>query len=599
MGLSLRPLEPGILPGGIFRIPEGVRSITVGRARANELRVQHASVSSFHATIDVHDDASVEVIDHESSNGTFVNGIRVGRHRLVEGDLLRFATAEFRIQSGSADAVAVENSAKEPGGEEPRSEGASGGDDRDSRADSVALLPGAGLETVTEPETKTQREPDTERPLPLSEVETAEARAEGAFAAERGILMREIDQLREGRDEASRSVASLQALLDRRETDVRERDEFLRNREDEIRRLRRDLDEAVQREQRLLAGQSEARREVIEREGVIAGLNYELQTRDGQLRQSDEQRARLQQTCDDHAAALAELEATHARTTAALVASESGRAAAQAYADHLLERLDGLAGRLLGDWRDWITGDLFAAIGDGADEGAVFARVAAVADAIRGELDRIEPIWHRYGEGVQDELMSRCNLLRADLGGLGIEIARGREELSSLDADLARLREIMDLEVRRAQGLSRKSIEIEIPERFEAMTIARDREQELLRALVERIEVLDQLLEGYRGSRKMRGVHHELADFRRSLSEILDAGGVRAFEIAVGTSLTLRHRREVQILGRKGWGTRQYAEIPFQPGEVVKVIRPGYRVSEGDGAVILRKVEVLIQGVEE
>ncbi len=33
--------------------------------------------------------------------------------------------------------------------------------------------------------------------------------------------------------------------------------------------------------------------------------------------------------------------------------------------------------------------------------------------------------------------------------------------------------------------------------------------------------------------------------------------------------------------------------------EVVKVIRPGYRVGDGDGAVILRKVEVLIRGVEE
>ncbi len=197
-----------------------------------------------------------------------------------------------------------------------------------------------------------------------------------------------------------------------------------------IRRLRRDLDDAGQREQRLSAGQSEARREVIEREGVIAGLNYELQIRDGQLRQLDEQRARLQQICDDYAAALAELEATHAQTSADLVASESGRAAAQAYADHLLERLNGLAERLLGDWRDWISGDLFAAIGDGADEEAVFARVTAVAVAIRGELDRIEPIWHLYGDGVQAELLRRCDLLRADLNALEDEIARRREELS-------------------------------------------------------------------------------------------------------------------------------------------------------------------------
>jgi len=595
MGLSLRPLEPGILPGDAFRIPEGARSITVGRARANELRVQHASVSSFHATIEVHDAASIEVIDHESSNGTFVNGIRVGRHRLVEGDLLRFATAEFRIQSGSADAVDLRSSQNESCGPRPASEGGSGRGDGEAEPGSLILLPGTQSRTATEDERETGPEPLR----PLSEVEAAEARSEAAFSGEREVLIREIDQLRSDRDEAMRSGASLQTLLERLETDLRERDEQLRTRDEEIRRLRRELDEAVQREQRLSAGQSEARREVIEREGVIAGLNYELQTRDGQLRQLEEQRARLQQICDDDAAALAELEATHARTTADLVDAKAGRAAALGDAEALLARLSGFADRLLVDWRAWIPQGRFAAIGDGADEGAVFARVTAVADAIRGELDRIEPTWHRYGEGVQEELMGRCNLLRADLGGLGNEIARRREELSALEADLAHFRELMDLEVRRAQGLSRKSIEIEIPERFEAMTIARDREQELLRALVERLEALDQLLEGYRGSRKLRGVHHELADFRRSLSEILDAGGVRAFEIAVGTSLTLRHRREVQVLSRKGWGTRQYAEIPFQPGEVVKVIRPGYRVSEGDGAFILRKVEVLIEGVEE
>ena len=67
----------------------------------------------------------------------------------------------------------------------------------------------------------------------------------------------------------------------------------------------------------------------------------------------------------------------------------------------------------------------------------------------------------------------------------------------------------------------------------------------------------------------------------------------------VRTILTLKHRKEVQILSRKGWGTRQFTEYPFQPGEVIKVIRPGYRVGEGEYAVILRKVEVLIRGVDE
>jgi hypothetical protein len=566
MALSLRALKPGILPGGTFRIPEGEHAIKVGRARGNELKVEHASVSSFHATLAVHDDASVEVIDHESSNGTFVNGIRVERRRLAAGDLLRFATAEFRVHSGSP-----EEEAAEPSGAE-------------HHAPSTPPEP-----PVTEPEPL----------LPLSEVEAETSRIQAAFAEEREILMREIDQIRGVRDEVIRSAQSLQTTLDQRKAELSERDALLRARDEEIRRLRRDLDDAARREQRLSAGQSEARREVLEREGVIAGLNYELQTRDGQLRQLDGQRGRLQQICDDYAAALAELKATHAHTAADLVASETALTAAQDYAGHLLARLTALGDRLLADWRDWIPADTVGGLEVGESDEAIFARVTAIADAIRGELDRIEPIWHLYGDGVQAELLRRCDLLRADLGELGNEIALRREELAALEADLAHFRELMDLEVRRAQGLSRKGIEIEIPERFEPMTIARDREQELLRALVERIEVLDQLLEGYRGSRKLREVHHELSDFRKRLAGILEAGGVSAFEIGIGTVLTLRHRREVQILARKGWGTRQYAEHPFQPGEVVKVIRPGYRVGEGDGAVILRKVEVLIRGVEE
>ena len=91
----------------------------------------------------------------------------------------------------------------------------------------------------------------------------------------------------------------------------------------------------------------------------------------------------------------------------------------------------------------------------------------------------------------------------------------------------------------------------------------------------------------------------ELDDFRSRLAVIIESSGVQLFEVPVRTILTLKHRKEVQILSRKGWGTRQFTEYPFQPGEVIKVIRPGYRVGEGEYAVILRKVEVLIRGVDE
>ncbi len=588
MALSLRPLKPEIFPGGTFHLRGGERIVKVGRAPGNELRVEHASVSFYHATLAVDTNATVEVIDSGSSNGTFVNGIRVDRRHLADGDLLRFASAEFRVFAVSAD----------------------GGNGRHSESDANTDMPESeshsrGFGEVAEPSSSADAdstrspEPEPDPLLPLSEVEAEKARLLNGFAEEREVLLREIDQLRTAHDTNLQAVQNLRMDLEQRESELRERDDLLRSSEDDIRRLRRDLEEAGQREQRLTAGQSEARREVIEREGIIAGLNYEIQIRDGQLRQLDEQRARLQGVCDEFEIAHTTLTATHAQTTADLVFTQSERDAAQARSADLREKLRILAERLLSDWRAWIPGDAVSEIAEGEGEEGIFGRVGSVADAIRSELDRIEPIWHLYGDGVQAELSRRCDLLRVDQAALEEEIARRREERSALEGDLAHFRELLDLEVRRAQGLSRKGVEIEIPERFEAMTIARDREQEVYRALVERVEVLDLLLEGYRRSRKLREVHHELADFRRRLAAILETGGVHPFEIELGTFLTLKHRREVQILSRKGWGTKQYAEYPFQPGEVIKVVRSGYRVGEGDGAVILRKVEVLIRGVEE
>ena len=79
---------------------------------------------------------------------------------------------------------------------------------------------------------------------------------------------------------------------------------------------------------------------------------------------------------------------------------------------------------------------------------------------------------------------------------------------------------------------------------------------------------------------------------------MLAVGGVESFQVEPGTFLSLKQRKEVQVVSRKGWGTSQYSEYPFQPGEVVKVVRPGYRAGSGEHAIILRKVEVLIRGVD-
>lgn len=570
MALSLRPLKPEIYPAGQFPIPSGDRVFRVGREDGNDLKVEHASVSARHARIEVGEEGQTEVVDCGSSNGTFVNGIRVERRAIRVGDLLRFATAEFRVHEMNGSST--QPLPKRPDGSE------------DLTTPLPAFVAMADVE-IEERLTRAQAEGEKEA-LRIS------------FQEEREALKREIGRLIEEKARSVSEASDLRGRLDARGIEKNSLEERVKGQDEQLRRLQRDLDDALAREQRLQVSLNEARREVIDREGTIAGLHYELGTKETQIRQLDEQRSLLQQQCDAFVASEQAWQERWSELTTDHRAEQALRLAAESAASNLVSRLGRLARRLLEDWRAWLpatgqTGD------EGDNEDFLFDRLEATATAIRGQLDLIEPIWHQYGDGVQAELQGRTAARREELAGVEAEIVERREALAAIEADLAQFRETMDSEVRRAQGLSRKGIEVEIPERFEAMVIAKDREQEIYRALIDRVEVLDLLLEGYRGSRKLKEVAQELTAFRNRLVAILESGGVRSFDLVPGTFLTPRHRREVQVLSRKGWGTRQYSEMPFQPGEVVKVVRSGYRVGEDDAAVILRKVEVLIRGGDD
>jgi hypothetical protein len=538
MTLSLRPLIPDLYPPGAFQIPREFGACRVGRDSGNDLQVFHGSVSSRHALLEVGEGESVDVVDCGSTNGTFVNGIRVvDRRAIAAGDLIRFAMAEFRV---SADPAIT-------------------GEDESAQKGS------------TEPIVAVKEKVEGERERLAAGVDS--------LIAERGQL-------------TSRLVANEVEITSLQGTDA-----SLAGREEAIRRLNREVENYARSEQRHQQQLRETRNALMDREGSIAALNYEISRRDSSLRQLGEQHDELQRAYDqyatDHAALEVELAARKEELAGAIVAKDR----AEATSSGIVARLFELGGRLLGDWQFWFRDERHGE--PSADPAVVFARVEGVAARIRGELDLIEPIWHQFGEVVQDELRRRCDRLREEEAGLLAETEARRVELAGVMENLEQAREFVDTEVRRAQGLSRRGTEIEIPARFESMVIARDREQEIYRALIERLEVLDRFLTGYRGSRQLKEVVIELGEFRSRLAAILESSGVQIFEVPVRTMLTLKHRREVQILTRKGWGIRRYTEYPFQPGEVIKVIRPGYRVGEGEYAVILRKVEVLIRGVDE
>jgi len=69
--------------------------MTLGRHRHNDIVLGHPSVSGEHAVIvTILDDSFLE--DLHSTNGTFVNGHRIGKHFLQNNDLIKIA--KFQVQ---------------------------------------------------------------------------------------------------------------------------------------------------------------------------------------------------------------------------------------------------------------------------------------------------------------------------------------------------------------------------------------------------------------------------------------------------------------------------------------------------------------------
>jgi pSer/pThr/pTyr-binding forkhead associated (FHA) protein/tetratricopeptide (TPR) repeat protein len=84
-----------------FLLPAG--ELGVGRVDGNAIIIPDVSVSRKHAVL--HTSANgIVVEDLDSSNGSWVNGVRVGRRELALGDRVRFGNIEFELASSQPGA---------------------------------------------------------------------------------------------------------------------------------------------------------------------------------------------------------------------------------------------------------------------------------------------------------------------------------------------------------------------------------------------------------------------------------------------------------------------------------------------------------------
>jgi len=75
--------------------------LTIGRDRSNDLIINDASVSDFHAEVRL-TASGLEIVDLLSASGTFVNELRVSqRHQLAAWDVLRLGSVELEVNDPS------------------------------------------------------------------------------------------------------------------------------------------------------------------------------------------------------------------------------------------------------------------------------------------------------------------------------------------------------------------------------------------------------------------------------------------------------------------------------------------------------------------
>jgi hypothetical protein len=93
----------------LFFFAPGLTHVSVGRRQSADVALDwDEQVSRLHARFERIDDDWTVVDDGLSTNGTFVNGERLhGRHRLVDGDTVRFGVTTMTFRSSWADEQAT------------------------------------------------------------------------------------------------------------------------------------------------------------------------------------------------------------------------------------------------------------------------------------------------------------------------------------------------------------------------------------------------------------------------------------------------------------------------------------------------------------
>src|SRR5467141_1220105 len=81
--------------------------IKVGKLASSHLRIDDESVSRMHAVIEINGSDDIQLIDLGSTRGTLVNGEKVTKARLNNGDEVTFGDVRVVVSFADQDATAI------------------------------------------------------------------------------------------------------------------------------------------------------------------------------------------------------------------------------------------------------------------------------------------------------------------------------------------------------------------------------------------------------------------------------------------------------------------------------------------------------------
>lgn len=96
---SMAKLDLSTMHGSIGSYDLRDRETTIGRSRECDIFLEDLAVSRLHATIRLHPNGGYEIEDRRSATGTFVNGLRITRHHLLEGDVVQIGSSRLSFRS--------------------------------------------------------------------------------------------------------------------------------------------------------------------------------------------------------------------------------------------------------------------------------------------------------------------------------------------------------------------------------------------------------------------------------------------------------------------------------------------------------------------